>query len=158
MRHRIFIGLCLICLGAWGNAPASDEGFGLGIIVGEPTGLSAKVWLSENSAFDAAAAWSFEGEDALHLHGDFLLHRFDLNSVDDFSIPFYYGLGGRIKQEDDDSLLGVRLPLGLLFLWEDERIDFFIELVPIMDLAPDTDFRLNGGVGVRYYFGGSKAQ
>jgi hypothetical protein len=36
------------------------EGFGLGVIVGNPTGLSFKVWTGGSSAFDAAAAWSLD--------------------------------------------------------------------------------------------------
>ena len=32
------------------------QGFGIGLIVGEPTGLSAKKWLSDTTAIDAAVA------------------------------------------------------------------------------------------------------
>ena len=32
------------------------QGFGIGLIVGEPTGLSAKKWLSDATAIDAAVA------------------------------------------------------------------------------------------------------
>lgn len=38
---------------------AQDHGFGMGIILGEPTGLSAKAWTSNDNAFDFALAWSF---------------------------------------------------------------------------------------------------
>src|SRR5262245_41316938 len=55
---------------------AAHDGAGLGIIVGEPTGVSAKIWVGGNTALDAAAAWSFADEGALHLHGDFLAHAF----------------------------------------------------------------------------------
>ena len=43
---------------------AQDSGFGLGIIFGEPTGISFKGWIGRRAAFDAAVAWSFEGEGA----------------------------------------------------------------------------------------------
>ena len=32
---------------------AQDSGLGLGILVGDPTGLSAKLWLGDSSAIDA---------------------------------------------------------------------------------------------------------
>jgi len=38
---------------------AQDRGFGLGIIVGEPTGLSFKKWSGDTTAIGGAIAWSF---------------------------------------------------------------------------------------------------
>jgi hypothetical protein len=39
------------------NLLAQADGFGVGIILGEPTGLSGKYWLTEKTAVDAAVAW-----------------------------------------------------------------------------------------------------
>jgi hypothetical protein len=143
----ILISACL-------NQPAyAQHDFGLGIIVGEPTGLSGKLWLSQNSAIDGAAAWSFEGEDAFHLHMDYLLHSFNVIKVDEGKLPIYYGIGGRIKfEEEDNARVGLRIPVGLEYIFTGERVDFFLEVVPLLDLVPDTDFSLNGGIGVRYFF------
>ncbi len=55
---------------------AQNSGLGVGMILGEPTGLSAKMWTGKMTAFDAAAAWSFGDEGALHLHADMLFHNF----------------------------------------------------------------------------------
>ena len=79
-------------------AAARPSGIGLGVIIGEPTGLSAKAWLSDNTAADAGAAWSvWGGYQALHIHADFLLHSFNVFPVDPGELPLYYGVGGRIK-------------------------------------------------------------
>ena len=43
-------------------------------------------------------------------------------------------------------------PVGLAYPFDRNRFDFFFELVPIMDLAPDTDFSLNAGLGLRFWF------
>ena len=40
--------------------PQSHE-FGLGIQLGEPTGLNGKLWTGRSNAFDFTLAWSFEG-------------------------------------------------------------------------------------------------
>ena len=133
-------------------ARAYQDGFGVGLIAGEPTGLSAKLWLGRNTAIDGAAAWSFSGVDALHLHADFLVHRFDLARVERGALPAYYGVGGRLKIRDQDSQFGVRIPLGLAYLFEATPVDVFLEMVPLVDLVPDTDFELNASVGVRYFF------
>jgi hypothetical protein len=31
-------------------------------------------------------------------------------------------------------------------------VDVFLEIVPLVDLAPDTDFELNASVGARWFF------
>ena len=150
--RRYLIYSAILSVLTVGTAFAQHD-FGLGIIVGEPTGLSGKLWLSKTSAIDGAVAWSFEGEDAFHLHGDYLLHSFNLIRVDKGKLPLYYGIGGRIKfTEDDDARVGLRIPVGLAYIFSGERVDIFLEIVPLLDLVPDTDFSLNGGIGVRYFF------
>jgi hypothetical protein len=31
-------------------------------------------------------------------------------------------------------------------------VDIFLEVVPILDLAPKTDFKINAAIGARYFF------
>ncbi|KPK74916.1 MAG: hypothetical protein AMJ89_05210 [candidate division Zixibacteria bacterium SM23_73] len=133
-------------------AEAQDSGFGLGIIIGEPTGLSAKLWTGYRTAVDGAVAWSFEKESSMHLHGDLLFHNFHLTKAHKGKFMTYYGIGGRVKFEDDGKL-GVRVPLGINYLFAKTPLDVFLEIVPILDLAPNTDFSLNGAIGIRYFFG-----
>ena len=130
---------------------SQDRGTGLGIIIGEPTGFSFKHWTSSTTAFDAAMAWSFINEGAFHIHVDYLLHSFRLIDVPEGKLPFYYGIGGRLKTSDK-TRLGVRVPLGLAYLFQTAPIDIFLEVVPILDFIPKTDFRINAALGARYYF------
>ena len=55
-------------------ALSQDRGFGAGIILGEPTGLSAKSWLSQQNAIDLGLAYSFRHRGYFHLHADYLWH------------------------------------------------------------------------------------
>ena len=130
---------------------AQNKGFGLGIIVGEPTGVSLKYWTSSSTAFDGAVAWSFIDGGALDIHADYILHSFHLIPVASGSLPFYYGIGARIKFLDDPGF-GVRVPVGLAYLFSDAPIDIFFEIVPILDLTPKTDFKINAAIGGRYFF------
>lgn len=135
-------------------APASafnTKWYELGVIVGEPTGISGKMELADGTALDAAAAWSFSGEDRLSLHADKLWYRHGLLKVESGRLPLYYGLGIRLKLEDK-SKAGIRMPVGLQYYLEDSRLTFFGELAPILDLTPDTDLELNLAVGVRFIF------
>ena len=130
---------------------AQDHGFGMGLILGEPTGLSAKLWTSGDNAFDFAAAWSFKGDGNLLLQADYVWHFFELMPVPSGKLPLYIGIGGRVVLADDPSF-GIRVPIGIDYLFADAPIDIFLELVPILDLSPETDFGVGGGLGIRYWF------
>ena len=132
-------------------ALSQSRGFGLGIVLGEPTGLSAKLWTSSSNALDFAAAWSFKGDGHLLLQADYVWHSFDLIRVSSGRLPLYYGIGGRVIFADD-PLVGVRIPVGLNYQFATAPIDIFVEIVPILDLIPSTDFDLGGGLGVRFWF------
>lgn len=140
-------------------AAAQIRGFGIGIILGEPTGISIKNWLGQTSALDLAVAWSFERYISLTIHADYLKHNFRLIRVDKGALPFYYGIGGRIKLKDDDAArndndearLGVRVPVGLAYHFENVTLDVFLEVVPILELVPSTDFTISAAVGIRYF-------
>jgi len=130
---------------------AQDSGFGLGVVFGEPTGLSAKLWTSERTALDATVAWSFYGSGWLHMHADFLIHNFDLIDVSQGSLPLYFGVGGYVGL-GSDMWLGARIPFGIAYHFEDAPVEIFAELVPGLALLPQIDFYMGGGIGVRYYF------
>lgn len=135
----------------------AQDALGVGIIVGEPTGLSAKKWLSRSNAVDAGLAWSFNENARVQLHGDYLYHRvyiFESDSVRE-RIPVYFGIGARVRfaEEGLDDQLGVRFPLGVGKTLTSAPIEFFFELVPVLDVAPATNFDLNGAIGARFYLG-----
>jgi hypothetical protein len=133
------------------STSAQDKNIGLGIIVGEPTGVSFKYWTTNTTAFDAALAWSFIDGGAFHIHADYIFHNFNLIRISEGKLPFYYGIGGRIKTANKTQV-GVRVPLGLAYMFYTAPVDIFLEVVPILDLAPQTDFRINAAIGARYFF------
>lgn len=131
---------------------AQLKGFGLGILVGQPTAISGKYWLSSGNALDFGLGYSFEKENRIHLHADYLFHAKNIfDTSENFSL--YYGPGARLKiHENSDSRLGVRFDVGLVWYPKNTPIDVFLELAPILDIIPETDFAMNGGIGVRYFF------
>jgi hypothetical protein len=133
------------------SALAQESGFGLGVIAGDPTGICFKHWMERNIALDGAVAWSVGEDDALHLHVDYLVHNFKLVKIEEGRFPIYYGLGCRIIFGDDDKF-GARIPLGMNYLFENTPLDIFLEIVPVLDLAPSTELNMNGAIGIRYFF------
>lgn len=133
------------------HAQQANRGTGIGFMVGEPTGLSLKSWTGGNNAFDVGLAWSLS-RDAVHLHADYLWHNFNIfNDIESGTLPLYYGIGGRVILADDDAVIGARVPVGLNYLFDDSPIGLFLEIAPIFNLAPDTDFDVDGALGIRFY-------
>ncbi len=147
-KATIVLALILV----WsGMSFAKDGTFGVGIILGDPSGLSLKLRTSEKTAFDAGVAWSFVSEGSFHLHGDFLFHNYNLFDVEKGRVGLYYGIGGRLKLTSE-TRVGIRIPIGLCYEFEDAPIDFFIEVVPMLDVTPSTTGGIAGSIGVRYFF------
>ena len=148
---RSIVSFLLTAVLLYSTAVAQEKNLGLGVIAGEPTGISGKLWTEKHTALDAAAAWSFGKEGKLHLHGDYLFFNFNLFNVGNGQLPLYYGIGGKLKI-GGDSNVGLRIPLGLNYIFANAPLDVFFEIVPVLDLLPGTEFDLNGGVGIRYFF------
>ena len=150
MRFRaavlIFVFALLMCSGL------ASAKVGVGVILGEPTGFSFKRWFNDETAFDLASGWSLAHGD-FYLHGDYLWHRVVFDETVGGSAPLYFGVGARILlRDDEDSEIGVRIPVGLDFPLGDGRFDVFVEIAPMLNVVPDTEFDLSGGVGARFYF------
>jgi hypothetical protein len=154
MRKAFF--LCLVLFGMTGRASAALVGqandFGIGGILGAPTGLSLKYWFTDRTAVDGALAWHFGDDSRLQIHADHLWHiRIPQWHVPHGQLPVYVGVGMRVIA-GDDSEAGVRIPLGLSYLMNEAPVEIFAEIVPVIEFAPDTEGELDGAIGVRYYF------
>lgn len=125
---------------------------GLGIIIGEPTGICLKYFTSPTGALAGAAAWSLSGDEkAVHIYGDYLYHMTELATWDGGRSPFYLGVGARAIFRDE-TIAGIRIPVGMSWVFDEAPFDAFLEIVPVMDIAPDTEFDVAGGAGARFWF------
>lgn len=127
---------------------------GAGIILGEPTGASVKYWLNRTMAVDGAAGWSTHDHSDFYLHSDLLWHNFDVFPVKEGRLPVYIGVGGLVRFRDDhyDDQVGVRLPVGVSYMFENAPVDVFAEVAPAIDVTPYVRGEVTGGVGVRFWF------
>lgn len=150
MKKAFFV-LLFICIAV--SLSAQKGNLGVGVILGQPTGISAKLWNGRTTAFDAAAAWAINQDGgAMHLHADYLIHNFELLQVEEGMLPLYFGIGGKVQLGPDVGF-GIRVPLGISYIFNDDLpLDTFLEIAPTLDLMPSTGFSIDGGIGVRYYF------
>lgn len=141
------------------DGPTNKGTFGLGIILGEPTGICAKLYLKDDQAIQAAAGGAFVGG-GLQLDGDYVFHPWILEDRDTFVLPVYLGPGVRfIEYTGNPSYFaaGLRAVVGMLFDFKNVPLDAFVELAGVVEyrfsgpskgVAPAINF----GAGVRYYF------
>ena len=149
---RSILFFVLTALLTCGTAQAQGKGFGLGIIVDDPTGISTKLWTGKSTAFDAEVAWSYDQDEFLYLHGDFLFHNLHLSKEVKGKFLTYYGIGGRVEFADSNKV-GLRIPLGINYIFPKSPLDVFFEIVPLLDLVPETESDLNVAIGIRFVFG-----
>ena len=175
MRIRI-VALAFILQGLALAPTWADAGkLGLGVELGQPFGISAKYWVSDQAAIDGGLGGHY-GHHAHHycdddfyyrhgyyddgcsdsyvrldLHSDFLWH-FDLPANLPGRLPVYIGAGARLITPYTE--VGLRIPLGITYLFDNVPIDLFAEIVPVFVFAPYAAGDLDGGVGIRFYFGG----
>lgn len=137
------------------SGPANSGPLGLGLMVGSPTGLTGKYWLNSAKALALGAGFPFSNEVKFNFHVDYLWH-FPLNVQVPGKLPFYLGIGGRIraveKPKESTTDFGIRLPLGFEFIAKRMPFDFFVELTPVIVLAPQGEFSVEGGIGGRFRF------
>lgn len=123
---------------------------GLGLIAGNPTGISFKYFTSTTRAIDAAAAWSFSDE-WMMIHSDYLWHSFGDLNVSKGQLPWYYGLGGWVAF-GDDVVVGGRVPIGIEYLFANQDIDMFLEVAAGISIIPDSEFYVDAALGIRFFF------
>ena len=156
MKKVVFVAILLATVAGMTHAQTGRSGgnTGIGIIFGEPTGVSFKYWTGKTVAIDAAAAWSFVNGGSFQVQSDLLFHSFDLFRVDSGRMALYYGFGGRFKTKTntEDARLSFRVPVGISYEFERAPFEIFVELVPMLDLTPKTEGDIGGGIGFRYYF------
>lgn len=165
MRTASASGLVLVCLLGSSVAHADDEGrekgtFGIGLIIGEPTGVCAKLYVQDDQAIQGAVGGAFIGG-GVQLHADYVFHPYILQKRDSFVLATYLGPGVRVMQyrdgrDDNYFAVGLRGVGGLLFDFTDNPLDAFMEVAGVVEYGfrdgEGAGLAFNAAAGLRYYF------
>lgn len=146
---------------AAGRRSEEKGSFGVGIVLGEPTGLCAKLYLDDDTAIQGALGFNFYGS-GIQANAEYVLHPWIVQERDAFVLPIYVGPGVRFIQYDggrndaNHYAIGVRGVVGMLFDFKDVPLDVFLEVAGVLEYDFDDAYgwgvALNLGAGVRYYF------
>lgn len=141
--------LCLISTPIHAQSPAGRVG--LGGQIGDPSGITLKVYQRPGFAYDLLAAWDLDQFFFLNAHA---LYE---TPIPDSPLRYYLGPGILIGFRDDhpfrdqdEVVVGISGQFGLNFFVE--QFEVFLQLTPRLHVIPDTDGDIGGGVGLRYYF------
>ena len=156
MKNGLVVAIVVACIGM-SVAAAAPGLIGLGIMGGEPSGFSAKLWLGNNVALDGALGYAYlwNGK-GVHMNADLLIHTGSLLPSLVGFLPLYAGAGVRVRLAngvDNPREVGLRVPFGAEYVLPIVPLGFFFELAPILDFTPGIAFSSNAALGVRYYFG-----
>ncbi|MEI7812898.1 MAG: hypothetical protein WCJ01_10810 [Ignavibacteria bacterium] len=148
-----FIWYAYILLIASGFAYSQESGSGLGIKVGEPSGINLKLWLNSVNAVSITTGYSLiQNDRSLYISCDYLYHIEDIIKSEE-RMPVYYGFGGRLlTKEREDASFGVRGVMGVAWYGRDIPVDVFFEIAPVFKLIPSTSMDFEAGIGTRYFF------
>ncbi len=158
---------------AGGRGFEANKTFGLGLELGEPSGLTGKVFVTKSSAIDFGVGYIYDSYyygDGVHLYADYLWHPTTITSTPSFELPIYIGAGLRFWNFSycvakvctvDGSTFGIRVPFGIAFDFNNVPLDVFIELVPVLDFVRGAYYDrfhdrshlgIDLSVGIRFWF------
>lgn len=165
--RKIYLFTVVLCLSLFASAKDAGRDFGLGVVVGGPTAITAKYWLDQERALDGGIAFSVNNY--ILLYGDYLWHYpRPFKQTDPFftELDFYLGIGANLAittsdRSNNNNYLGrrsgsvglsARVPVGLEWKPADPPLGVFVEIVPGISVIPETSVIIQGGIGIRYYF------
>lgn len=144
-------------------APMGKD-FGFGIMLGEPTGLTAKLWTQKDMAFAFSIGSSYLGK--LRIGADYLWH---FNAFNSTVVNMYAGPGLAIGigesggwwyndknkkwyKKNDELGFGMRGVFGINVVPKKSPLEFFGEIGVMVGFLPDIYSNAEGAIGMRFYF------
>lgn len=147
-----YLFVIIVFLGVFYEIEAQDKGFGLGLLFGEPTGISFRRWSDPLNSFDGAIAISLMKNNKASMQFDYVWHKFNYFRTDEL-FPVFYGLGIRYRLRTDESnTLGIRAKAGVSWFPKRYPVDFFVEAAPVIIFVPYLGLSFDMGAGVRIFF------
>lgn len=137
------------------DGKAANGPRGIGLFLGQPTGLTFEMDLSRDSWLDFKAAWNLAGGNGgfdILLQGNYEYAFPGMVTIDRFSLTPFFGAGAVVSVNDAGVGIGVRVPGGISWRFESIPLELFLEAGIDVYLFPAFDIGGSGGLGVRYRF------
>jgi hypothetical protein len=149
----------LVLLAVLAVAVPADADVGLGLFVGQPTGLDLKIGLSPRGGLDLLFGWDDFRDGRDHYAHVTYLATLAMGHGDAVNVPIRLGIGGAIYDDgnfDNGTNLAVRAPLQIGLRFRRTPIEIYGEVALLLTFVGDHRFHdyvdLDGGIGFRVYF------
>ncbi len=139
----------VVAVGAGMVSSSHAQSVGVGGQLGEPSGVTLKVYNANSPSYDVLAAWSLQ-EDNVFLNGHLLVENRISTTNLDRPLEWFVGPGAFVGLSGD-GVLGVSGTVGLNLILTD-HISIYGRITPRLALAPGTRGDVGGGLGLRYFF------
>lgn len=155
MRKLLLMTLVFgIALAARATPARAD--FGLGLFLGDPTGLDLKIGLSNRSAIDVVLGVdTYRDGHSNYGHLTYLVTPIVAHG-DSVLVPIRFGIGAALYGTRNDLDFAVRAPVELALRLRRTPLEFYGELALALTLFDPNDQNLQldvqGGLGFRVFF------
>jgi len=144
-----FIKFCFLLFFIFSFSLAEEVS--IGVVLGEPTGLSFKIQKDKNFVFDSGLEFNTK-DNYLYLNFDFF--KYDYTKITSKEItgkfPIFYGLGIKFENTKKETEIGLRFVGGIEYIFADIPLNIFIKISPTLNLIPSTSIEIAPSLGVRY--------
>lgn len=145
------VAACLLQLPASAQTIGASQdpagSLGIGGQIGDPSGVTVKIYQRPTLAYELLAAWDLDRFFFLNAHA--LFER----PIPDSPLRYYLGPGAILGIEDGGGnanlAVGISGQAGVNFFVE--RFEVFLHLTPRLAIIPSTVGDVGGGIGLRYY-------
>ena len=133
-------------------AQPSGGNFGLGIQLGQPSGLSLKIYNPGRMSPDILLAWDLNDFFFVNVHGIWekpISNNFNFFYGPGLFLGFREHHNNKLFDDDDELNLGVSGTIGLNYYVD--RFEIYLRLTPRLLVIDRTDGDVGGGLGFRFY-------
>lgn len=146
--------ICLLLLSfVWSSLALAEGKNGIGIVAGEPSGITFQSQLDNKRFLDFYFAYNWDKE--WMFMGDYKVRVPGLLAENILVVPYIGGgffLNLKDKKHGDDIAIGVRVPIGADWKVPETPIVLFGELVPGLKIIKATEGELQLGIGGRFFY------
>lgn len=134
---------------------SADGPIGIGIFLGQPTGVTFEMDLSSSSWVDFKAAWNLAGPKggySILLQGNYEYAFPGMFAIEKELFTPFVGGGAVVDINDTNVIFGVRVPAGVAYRFRNIPLELFLEAGLDVYLFPTFSLGGSGGLGARMRF------
>jgi hypothetical protein len=153
--RKLFLTTCMFAIVFAARPSSARADFGLGLFLGEPTGIDLKFGMGNRSALDIVLGYTtFDDARTGYGHVTYLVTPLVAqgNSV---LVPLRLGVGAALYGPSGDIGFAIRGPLEIAIRMRTAPLEFYGEIALALELFGvhrDPNLDVQGGLGFRVYF------